>query len=437
MDIFRGFIETMVRDVTNEQICLQCCEKTIIKIKELMDYLEENQIDINSISDKVYVAKGSINCTECSKNIDPKDIYFLSYYECERFIEDIVSFISNDLSEQIEFCSFCGQGNHIESYVNHWNRDLENGEREEEHRGMDFTDFLENNLIPESLHEDVVEKLICQNCGYGGSYDKDCPEIFNLDNRIYSRQDIDSFYGVDIEEFNLLFDAYDMKFHDTEIYEFIDYVLNTPMISYKHSMGIKIFNLIKHIYDNKDASYGYVILKHNERLYRGRKRKKDSAIYDDDKLWNPPSKYTSHGRYNMVGVETLYCCNSKKGIAYEVNPQNDECIDIATLELKSDLCVLHIGNLFNSFRGFLSERVENSGSFKHEYILPNYIRDCCKVVGFNGVIYKGLYSELAGEYDNVALFSFKKEKDIRILGIETTEYVLNYQQLRDIGIDLF
>ncbi|MEK3705737.1 RES domain-containing protein [Paenibacillus sp. FSL R7-0198] len=162
-------------------------------------------------------------------------------------------------------------------------------------------------------------------------------------------------------------------------------------------------------------------------LYRGRTRKKDSKeAYNKDGMWSPPAGKPQHGRFNAIGVPVLYVTNDSQAIPYEVNPSHEDVIDIAEFKVTQDLKVFDIGNFDSEFQGFFNEKNEGTDLLKQAYLLPNYIGSCCSSIGYAGVKYEGVHSDL--KYTNFALFEAREKGDVEVSDKVTTYTVgLTYE----------
>ncbi|MBS4539652.1 HNH endonuclease [Clostridium sp. D2Q-11] len=224
---------------------------------------------------------------------------------------------------------------------------------------------------------------------------------------------------IDTEGLNRLGDEFDIEFKENEVEDFIEHIYYNPMVAYKHIIGEKIYNLLKKCYKK---NY-FETVQPSMKLYRGRKRKKYERQYSKKQLWSPPSGLASHGRYNSVGVSVLYCSDLKDSIPYEIHPQVGDIIDIGEFTVERELKVLNINNIFNEFEGFISVENTENKLVNRCYLFTNYIRDCCNIIGYNGIIYNGV-TEL--DYNNFAFTNLKKHEDIEIKSVKSIEYKNNY-----------
>jgi len=412
-----------------------------LKCMDICEMLEYHGIEIDSLEPQVQIVgfkNNDLKCDKCGEYLEPKEYYFDDEEDVEDFKAKYIDIAAEYLSEKIEYCSHCA-GQDLEDCVNTINNNLDNGENEMSYEGMDAYDFLFDQDIPVRYRNDILEKLICNSCGHGGDtyHPKHNPDggPFEINDRFYTKEEIDHFYGVNYDSLSLLGKQYGIFFSNDDFANFQEYLYSSPLLAYRHTTGTKIFSLLNKIFkDNQEVVW---TIQDGAKVYRGRTRKKDIEKLTPDKLWNPPEGEASHGRYNSVGISVLYCCENKEGIPYEIHPKHDEMVDIGEFVVKKNLKLLDVSNLFEMFTGFFSEENVESKAVKKAYLLTNFIRDCCQVIGYHGVRYKGVGK---GNYYNYAFFNFKAVDDIDIMAnVSAIEYEIVYRRneskFRNIGLD--
>lgn len=387
--------------IDNPYCCVSCINPNIFEAMEI------NHVNFENIEDPVIYIVGyneDLECDNCEEGLVPGDLYIdTEYKEC--FLNSLSRFLGNKLSNNIEYCSNC-EGGEIEYrdfvYKNEFGKDHTQAQ------GMDMFEFLsENGVWDETLMNLVIKELECQHCNYG-EYDDEFNFHFDFTEKVYTEDDINSFYGVNIEELNKIGKIYDVEFHKDELDEFVNYLMEYPMLSLKHEVGKKFYEIFEKLFVE-----GKEILKVSEFHYRGRKRYSDEKVFDNDKLWLPPFGLPSHGRYNFVGKPVLYCTDNIDGIPYELNPVQVEEIDYGRFKVQKNLGVLNITSLFTEkFGEFVSSSNLESTLIKKTYLLTNFLSSCCEVMGFDGIKYKGTSKNV--DYYNYALFDMKPEKQLKI-----------------------
>lgn len=360
----------------------------------------------------------------CNKRIEPPG----PYIEENRFIDTSIELLSKYISNKIECCSHC-DGTIIDQLI----EDHHSGESDYEMSDDDVEYFLSlgtkiNDLIEFPLDFKSDQKLIsmlhCKNCGYGfkehepfNSFD----QKFQLDEKVYTLNEIDKVYEqlryTKIKDFAK---EYGIKINENKMIKFVTYLKKHPLLGLNHPVGKNIYKLLKEHYTRQHFS----ILEQGTFLYRGRTIPKKSENYAIEQLWQPPQSIASHGRFNSVGSSVLYCCNKRDYIALEVHPHHKQDICLAVLSVKRRMIMLDIDKLFYKFNGFLKENSEYDGIYNLDYVLTNYIADCCKAIGYNGVVYSGVKDS---GYINYAFFNYEKHIDLEIAWIERLVIKIQYQ----------
>lgn len=389
----------------------------------LFDYLESKGLDVNKTMFQENCCEDldeGLVCDNCSVEIVVDDVFFTV-----EIGDEILEDVADSISEDIGGCEHC-EGNNRGYYVHSYNNDpFDKSSRIEfdDVRETDVSEYLYNQGVPEEFYELFARLIVCP-CGYGREprHQRHNPDggVFELTDDIYTRVGISKFWGFDDSAFCKFAEVYGQSFSTDELDEFRDYLVNYPMLAYKHSIGQAIFNVLKSHFESEH----YTIIKPSQGLfYRGRTRKKDSkVVYTKDQMWSPPTGKPQHGRYNTVGVPVLYLCDLLEAVPYEINPTHEDVIDVAVFKMENKLRIFDIGDFDPEFQGFFNEKNEDTNILKKAYLLPNYIGSCCSCIGYDGVKYDGVHSQL--EYTNYALFSVQ-ESDTLIIKGDISTYITN------------
>ncbi|WP_186318648.1 RES domain-containing protein [Bacillus safensis] len=378
-----------------EVICLNC-----FNVDEQMEALNI-EVDVLNESPPIYIVgyaeEGEYYCTKCEEELLPTECYVIDEGSKEVLMGIVAEKAGEILSEKIEYCSYCSEGQEIE-YTSY---KYEKEEVNFLHIGEHVYDFLSENGVFEEYFDLILDNLICPNCNYGTGYDpKNDPDngSFESLDKIYTREEINSFWGFDEDSFSEIAKKYEINIESSKLKEFEDYLFEKPLLAYKHEIGKKIYRTLENIYSQED----YFILERGLELFRGRNRGKDKKKHSQETMWNPPKGDTSHGRYNPVGISVLYCTNDMKGIPYEIEPKKNEVTDVATFNNCRKLYLLDIDRIFTGFEGFLSAENQESTNVRKGYLITNFIAICCIEIGFDGIKYEGA-SDLG--YYNFAFFN--------------------------------
>lgn len=343
----------------------------------------------------------------------------------EEFIENGLLLIANKISVAIFRCSKCEDDQR---------RRVEGEEFGMRFGGEDVCDFLEQYRMKvdegsfEPIRKELMKRIKCQNCKFGGTRSKDSEDVFDEYDFVYTKEGVDDFYGINQEILERLYQEYGFKFEISEIDEFEEFIIEKPMMAMKHGVGIKFYNLLKAIHEKDESDE----IKKGTVLFRGRTRKKSESRLTPEKMWEPPYGIASHGRYNLTGLPVLYCLDEISGIPIEVPYGSEEELDVATLVLEDNLKVFDMEKIFCGFNAFSRvdyEKIESSSKIKKIYWLTNFIKDCCHEIGYRGIKYAGV--NYAAQHNNYAFFSgYKKDNEIKIEKVETFKNNPNKGKLR-------
>ncbi|WP_373232338.1 RES domain-containing protein [Cohnella sp.] len=365
-------------------------------------------------------------CLQCNSKIESLDQYFLEEY-FEEEISPLFEKVGSQLSKKIYGCFKC-VGEQLDYNVYRWNKDEDDSSNYiENNAGQTIENFLWDGDIADQFHEPILEYLQCQSCHYGielthHSHNPD-GGIFELHDQVYDEHETNSVYGLDdfdLLEFSEFAQKYDINLSLLELHEFKDHLLKYPLLAYMHKTGQKVYALLKKHYEEEN----YIKLKSSSQLYRGRTRKKEKEQpFTNDEMWNPPEGLPQHGRYNTVGVSVLYLSNRKDAIPYEINPFNNEIIDIAQFKTRKKMKLFNISSFDPGFQGFFNEINEESKPLKRAYLLTNFIGNCCTEIGYHGLVYQGVNKR---KYTNYALFNFEKGTELQVVEVSSHEVEISY-----------
>ncbi|WP_163071118.1 RES domain-containing protein [Priestia flexa] len=405
--------------------CLECFElkKTFIDLdmnplESIIGYVEELE-EFVGINDEVTFEKynGKVKCSECGERIGFED-YFIQTEKEELFTKEVGKIIGEYVSTYVHYCKECEIVKGIEE-VNNISM-METGQKLYI-EGRNVQGFLEDHFVPFEFTNYVIPYLSCRCCGYG--YDK-IERVYNNGSfddsfSVYNQEEISGFLEIDMDEWSDFSEKYYIYIKSFELTNFLSYLKKNPMLAFKHSVGGKLYDLFSAMYNAQD----YIIL-NNEILFRGRTRIAGSEMYKETDMWSPPFGVSSHGRYNIVGTSVLYLANNKNIIPYELNYVNSQEIDVAAIEVIRPLKILDLSYLIGDFGKFLSQSSHNTNVLKLEYLLTNFISECCREIGFNGIKYR---SAKGSDYHNFAFLNFEVNKDLKALYVENLKVTLEYK----------
>jgi hypothetical protein len=405
--------------------CFDCFELTHVvqlvqknHIESLIDYVDDLR-ECVEINDEEYFLThvGKVKCSFCNAAID-FDGYFIPLEKQDDLAKRVCQFIGEGIAGEIEYCSMCEIVKELES-VNRISQEENGVKRYSE--GRNINDFLEETFgVPHDYTKYVIPYLSCMCCGYGFEIETQSYPIgkFNDTFKIFDYENISDFLEIDMDDWKRYADDYDIFIRRFELSNFLSYLKKNQMIGFKHPVGQSLHELFSKIYSNGD----YLIYEEGE-LFRGRTRSIGTKPYESSQMWNPPFGVSSHGRYNFVGISVLYLTDNKDYIPYEVNLTHSQELDIATVKIKKPLIILDLSKLMGGFGRYLSQSSNSINALKLEYLLTNYISECCKDIGFHGIKYKGVKE---GNYYNYSIINFEKDNELEIVSVKTAEVAIVY-----------
>ncbi|MCY9737470.1 RES domain-containing protein [Paenibacillus alvei] len=380
-------------DLSNLTMCSGCASEIEDRIRKMKTY---NDFEFESEEKE---DDDELICSVCNSKIEIEDNYTTDN------VEYIFGELAKDISKHIGGCEHC-HGNELR-YREYQINQGEDTNFEFSH-GDDADSFLQDEGIPCDFVKIFVELIECPACGYGKSYDpSDYPisGVFDVYSEIYSKKEVDDFYGFDYIEFSLFAQEYGITITREDLASFKNHLTQYPMLATEHETGSAILETIRNYYNSGDYDRDREVPL--ETVYRGRARKKDSKKLEKNEMWSPPYGASSHGRFNSIGLSVLYLCSDIKAIPYEIHPTHEDVIDIATFKIEKDLKLFDISKFVSDFEGFFDEINEETKILKHAYLLPNFIGMCCNLVGFDGIMYEGVHDRL--KYINYALFNTSQD----------------------------
>lgn len=176
-----------------------------------------------------------------------------------------------------------------------------------------------------------------------------------------------------------------------ECEEFINYISQIPMLSYKNEIGKKIYSFINSIKGNTI---------NNLIIYRVRKHEYGKKLaYLDDEMFEAPYKWTQQSRFSSTGQNYLYTSEKLEIAIKEVKQKKSDNYTWIELKVIKPFSIINIRDknisLFE-YCHFKSEDKKNK--MNTEYLLPNFIADCAKQVGFEGIMYYSVIDNTTNNY---------------------------------------
>lgn len=181
---------------------------------------------------------------------------------------------------------------------------------------------------------------------------------------------------------------------EEEAFNFYNYLVKYPMLGLNHEIGKKVFKEIKR---------SSLIEKSEIRLFRARTRSKgQERPFPEKEMFEPPFGRSSHGRYNLPGLNVLYTCDSFEGAIKEVKPGKGTKVDIIEWELLGGFKMLDLSEVDCPLVNYCNFSSDSDYNLKPSYLVPNFIAQCCDLLGVDGLIYK---SDMLEDANNYVFFS--------------------------------
>lgn len=174
---------------------------------------------------------------------------------------------------------------------------------------------------------------------------------------------------------------------ESEFMKFMSQLEESETFASSFAAGKKILAALNNIADrigfNKDF------------YYHGRKLDEESCPFTEKAMATAPYGMSGPGRYNRAGISYYYFANTKEGVAAEIK-KHCECRTVQIAEIRPIKTIKMI-DLSGTMRGgatFLKyiRYPMPDGSKKgvpREYLIPNYVSDCCRRFGIDGIKYYG------------------------------------------------
>lgn len=196
-----------------------------------------------------------------------------------------------------------------------------------------------------------------------------------------------------------------------ECSDFINYISCYPMLGYKHKTGKKIYDFLK-------AQKNKSII--NSIVYRVRKPSGNKTIpYTQNEMFEPAFKMPRQNRFSNIGINALYLSGKLETAKEETEVKKDDRFTWIKLKIKTDLIILDVCDKnFPLFAHCHKMQESRQQMLNVEYLIPNFISDCSRHIGYEGIIYKSIHDDSCKNY---VLFNVGK-RDFEILELKNENY---------------
>lgn len=196
-----------------------------------------------------------------------------------------------------------------------------------------------------------------------------------------------------------------------ECSDFINYLSKFPMLGYKHRIGKKVDEYIRSCPQTNIQ---------NITAYRIRVSTSLKQIaYTENEMFEPQYTMPKQNRFSMVGLNPLYLSGKLETAMLETELNEADKYTWIKLLIKNKFSVLDITDEnVPLFRVCHKKAAHGSANMYVEYLFPNYISDCARACGFEGIIYNSVRDN---KIPNYVLFDAGR-RDFNVIEIKGHNY---------------
>lgn len=191
------------------------------------------------------------------------------------------------------------------------------------------------------------------------------------------RKDSDEY--TDINSISDAYALYDenLGFSEKELFEFIRYIQNTPMLILNHKIGKKIYDEIQ------GFNIGLFETEEELTLYKTR-TKKNKFPFSYEQMSITPYDISRGGRFDSYGQSLLYTADQKEVSLLEVYDEHSKYYHVQLYLYNNNLKLADFTKI-DSYLLDILLRPKTSNNYQ-EYILPRFIAECIKFGGYDGFV---------------------------------------------------
>ena len=179
---------------------------------------------------------------------------------------------------------------------------------------------------------------------------------------------------------------------ENELIDFMSFLDQTPKLALNNPTGQKINQIILNIHD--------LIGFDREFFYHSRPRKKTETPYIWQQMLKAPYGVSSIGRFNDAGQARFYFTDTEKGSVEEIRKHikksDGKDYTIQTVKIAAnnpveilDLSAKEMRGLNNFLKYIRLPYTDSSGNRPREYLIPQFVAECCYARGIDGIKYYG------------------------------------------------
>ena len=189
--------------------------------------------------------------------------------------------------------------------------------------------------------------------------------------------------------------------NENELIDFCSLLSRTPTLAMMDDTGKRIYEFITTLFKTEENTIGF----DRNTYYHCRSRKVAQMPYTFDEMLKAPHGLPWTGRYNHSGRSNYYFADTQKGAESEVKKhlKGEEVLQTVQLRPAKSARLLDLSNSLKRGKTFLRylrfELSDVTNKTPREYLIPCFVSDCCKNIGFDGIKYYG-----TKEYNNYVVW---------------------------------
>lgn len=196
-----------------------------------------------------------------------------------------------------------------------------------------------------------------------------------------------------------------------ECFEFVNYLSEFPYLGYKHKTGKDIYKCI----DNQRRDPISKVSVFRVRLSTDKK----TMPYVKSEMFEPMYTVPPQSRFASTGHNPLYLAGDLETAKIETGVTEKSRYTWMEVELVNDFNLLNVTDEKIPVFDYCHKKSTKSGAvLTTEYLMPNFISDCAKDLGFDGLVFNSVHSDTVKNY---VIFGAGK-KDFRVIDIQGVGY---------------
>lgn len=184
----------------------------------------------------------------------------------------------------------------------------------------------------------------------------------------------------------------DEMFSENELINFMSFLDQTPKLALNNPVGKRINQVIKDYRDCIEFDKDY--------FYHSRPRKKSEPPFVWGQMLKAPYGLSSIGRFNDVGQARFYFSDTKEGSVEEIRKHvkkedgKEYTIQTVMISARNPVKIIDLSSKemrgLNTFLKYIRIPYnDKSGNRPREYLIPQFVADCCFSCGIDGIKYYG------------------------------------------------